>query len=1116
MAFDAGSIEATLTLNRNPFTAGLQAAKAQAAEFKKRNKIEIDIKVNLQQRDMMEAEALLKRLNGQVAKATAKILVDRLQFDKLLVDLKRFDGHTYSANVDVDTARATADVIAFRTLLASLNDQTINLSANTRAFGGAAGDGFGNGSSHFSKMASLIIAGLPIIASAFTATVGAVGALVSALLIAGVGAGAFALVAVPAFKEIKAAVAGGQAAIDKLPPGLRLAANAMKDLNTEYKALQKANEVATGIALQVWFRTATQLLKTLNPLVHAAADAFHEVGHMALDFFEAPWWEQFVGFLSRSIGPALDMLFRSLFAVIKIIGNLTQAFWDLGGSQIMETITKGLEEFAAYTERIGNNKSFQEFMDAAVRSLPIVGALLGSLIEFILKLAIGLEPLGSLIIRVLTGIFDTLNSLPIPVIQAIALALASVWAAMAMGAAGPVGLAIGVLVGLGVIFADVLANSNNLRGGIDNLVNDIRNFFLPIWQVVVDNFNTKIKPAWDDLIARVNNGVIPALQRFWKVIQDEVLPTLKPFVDTITGTVIPAIIRFLGALNNIVTFLIDMFGPTVARELRDAVTVFDGAFQMIAGLLDIFTGIFTADWTTFSAGIQRLTEGFWTVVAGMFGTNLDGLRTMFTNWDTWLSTTWNSFWNGITSFFRGIWDTFNLIVSAGFDLMTGNVSSAADKIGAAWRKVANLFRDPINWVIRTVIGPPGGLAGGWNTVMGWIGQPQLSVQAPPQIPAFASGGPVKGPGNGTADAIIAAVSNGEFIVREGIASKIMPFLTALNAGQVEAMQAAGAHLGRNIDIPGFAGGGVVAAQQFAQSQGGPYVWGGVGPNGYDCSGFQSAIANVALGQFPYRRRFATASFAGGGGAGGFVPGLNSAYGIGVVQGNPGHMAGTIGGLNAESSGGRGAHTGPSARGATNGMFPQRFSLPQAGGAFIDGGAGGAPPVSWWSIIADKVTSLIKGVFSGSIPGVGGAIGQAMNTIPAAMVEKTVAALKTKLEGLMTAAGSAINTIGQSLADNPTATMGLADRGAIIPPGASTLFNATGRPEPLTNLDVYERMKPQGLTAEDVIAIMDARGGRGDDGGDTYNVMLPERASVRELADTMAFKKKVVSKGRYSR
>src|SRR5690606_27814279 len=53
---------------------------------------------------------------------------------------------------------------------------------------------------------------------------------------------------------------------------------------------------------------------------------------------------------------------------------------------------------------------------------------------------------------------------------------------------------------------------------------------------------------------------------------------------------------------------------------------------------------------------------------------------------------------------------------------------------------------------------------------------------------------------------------------------------------------------------GVGGPAVQRALRFARSQAGkPYVWGGVGPAGYDCSGFMSAITNVIKGRYPYRR-----------------------------------------------------------------------------------------------------------------------------------------------------------------------------------------------------------------------------------------------------------------------
>jgi hypothetical protein len=111
----------------------------------------------------------------------------------------------------------------------------------------------------------------------------------------------------------------------------------------------------------------------------------------------------------------------------------------------------------------------------------------------------------------------------------------------------------------------------------------------------------------------------------------------------------------------------------------------------------------------------------------------------------------------------------------------------------------------------------------------------------------------------------------------------------------------------------MAGGPALA---FARSQvGKPYVWGGVGPGGYDCSGWLSALVNVIRGRSPYHRLFTTASLP----AGLFAKG-SGRFNIGWFRGNPGHTAGTLNGVNVESRGGRGVVVGAGARGASNSLF----------------------------------------------------------------------------------------------------------------------------------------------------------------------------------------------------
>lgn len=131
------------------------------------------------------------------------------------------------------------------------------------------------------------------------------------------------------------------------------------------------------------------------------------------------------------------------------------------------------------------------------------------------------------------------------------------------------------------------------------------------------------------------------------------------------------------------------------------------------------------------------------------------------------------------------------------------------------------------------------------------------------------------------------------------------------------------------DKVGFGGGkGVGKALAFAKAQAGkPYIWGGVGPRGYDCSGLWSAIVNVIKGRNPYSRLFTTFSFTGGmNGPEGFRRNLRSGVRVGVTNAGVGHMAGTLGRTPVESRGSRGVVVGAGARGAEDSLFNMRYGL----------------------------------------------------------------------------------------------------------------------------------------------------------------------------------------------
>jgi hypothetical protein len=127
------------------------------------------------------------------------------------------------------------------------------------------------------------------------------------------------------------------------------------------------------------------------------------------------------------------------------------------------------------------------------------------------------------------------------------------------------------------------------------------------------------------------------------------------------------------------------------------------------------------------------------------------------------------------------------------------------------------------------------------------------------------------------------------------------------------------------------------AQKFVRTQAGdPYVWAAQGPNGFDCSGFMSAVVNVLFGRpDPFVRLFGTGNMSAA------LPGLGFQRGVGDGNdfavgwstkqelGDPecGHTAGTLAGVNVESRGGVGVLVGPAARGATERLFRHQMHLP---------------------------------------------------------------------------------------------------------------------------------------------------------------------------------------------
>ncbi len=200
-------------------------------------------------------------------------------------------------------------------------------------------------------------------------------------------------------------------------------------------------------------------------------------------------------------------------------------------------------------------------------------------------------------------------------------------------------------------------------------------------------------------------------------------------------------------------------------------------------------------------------------------------------------------------------------------------------------------------------------------------------------PGRAGGGPISGPGGPTSDDVLLWGSNGEHVwtaaevdAAGGHDSLYRLRAAVLAGGKVHGYKGGGAIGGNSPDLASL-------AEKFARTMDpAGYAMGGFSPKAFDCSGFVSAVANVATGRDPFSSRMSTTTAgpwleslgfkSGHGGSGDLRVGWWDKGG-----GANGHMAGTFpDGTNFESNGSQGVVIGGKT-GAGSSQFTDHAYLP---------------------------------------------------------------------------------------------------------------------------------------------------------------------------------------------
>lgn len=200
---------------------------------------------------------------------------------------------------------------------------------------------------------------------------------------------------------------------------------------------------------------------------------------------------------------------------------------------------------------------------------------------------------------------------------------------------GPAGVAVfdkvvQVITNIGETIKGIFSEGNlsGARDFINSIFGEqgvaVFNTFISILQTVGGVFG--------EFIAFIDANVKPVIETLFKFIVEEVLPQIaSAFVEwgpTITGIIqsIWTVVQTVGtAVMGIIQALMPTIQSLISVGLETIKSVVGGALTAIQGLLDVFAGIFTGNWSQVWEGVKGIFSGVWESIKGIAKGAMNGI-----------------------------------------------------------------------------------------------------------------------------------------------------------------------------------------------------------------------------------------------------------------------------------------------------------------------------------------------------------------------------------------------------------------------------------------------------------------------------------------------------------
>mgnify|MGYP000855588138 FL=1 len=303
-------------------------------------------------------------------------------------------------------------------------------------------------------------------------------------------------------------------------------------------------------------------------------------------------------------------------------------------------------------------------------------------------------------------------------------------------------------------------------------------------------WSNAVEPAWGALTGAIQTG--------WGSV-------IKPAWDAFTSALRAGYDTFIAPVFNAAVSL----WTSVAAS---ASAIWNGMSTTITAVFTAVSGFFSSIWATISGVFTSV----WATISSTVSTYVNAVRNVITTVFTAVSTVVSTIWNTISSTISGVWTTISSTASSAvnsvkttvtntFDSMKNAVSKTFDAmksaVDTAWSKVKGVAAKPVNFIIRTVY--TNGIKKLAESIASKLGI-TLNLPSVSTISEYGAGGVIPGYAPGR-DTVPALLSPGEAVLVPELVRRIGPE-RILAANYAASRRRPGGSPG--FPAAGFSGGGV--------------------------------------------------------------------------------------------------------------------------------------------------------------------------------------------------------------------------------------------------------------------------------------------------------------------